>query len=145
MCREPKNPFHPDGCRCSGCSSRGYELGCDETEGKSLSSEDSAWLKRRRDQMEGVVPAEGAATPATQDPADVSNIVDEYQDITTNFGDIMDTPVDDIVARLVKNHDWTPEGAAELVELATKYGWFILRNALALAIALDIEDGTEEL
>jgi hypothetical protein len=80
-----------------------------------------------------------------QDAANVAALVEEYQDITDDFGDIMDTPTDDIAKRLVAEHDWTPEGAAVLMDLVTKYGAFVLRNALALAIALDVEDGTEEL
>jgi hypothetical protein len=80
-----------------------------------------------------------------QDAANVAALVEEYQDITDDFGDIMDTPTDDIAKRLAAEHGWTPEGAAVLMDLVTQYGAFVLRNALALAIALDIEDGTEEL
>ncbi len=36
---------------------------------------------------------------------------------------------------------WTEGGAQELANLARSYGVFMLRNALALAFALDIEDG----
>ncbi|NNM84883.1 MAG: hypothetical protein HKL96_03880 [Phycisphaerales bacterium] len=42
---------------------------------------------------------------------------------------------------LVKKSDWTPEAADELLFLAREYGAFMLRNALALAAALEIEDG----
>lgn len=55
---------------------------------------------------------------------------------------------DDVVRRdselsrcLIKDCDWTPEGAATIIGLAKAYGSSILRNALALAIVLDIEDG----
>lgn len=37
--------------------------------------------------------------------------------------------------------DWTITGAEALVELARQYGSFMLKNALALAMAADIEDG----
>ncbi len=37
--------------------------------------------------------------------------------------------------------DWTKEGAETLAELVQNYGSFILKNALALAIATNIEDG----
>lgn len=45
---------------------------------------------------------------------------------------------------LCKDHDWTDRGAREIVRLANDYGAFMLRNALALAIALDKEDGELE-
>jgi hypothetical protein len=43
---------------------------------------------------------------------------------------------------LVENADWTSEGAHCLCELAERYGAFILRNATALAIVMNQEDGT---
>jgi len=48
---------------------------------------------------------------------------------------------DQLVISLVESADWTAEGAAALAKVAEDYGIFMLRNALALAIALDIEDG----
>jgi len=42
---------------------------------------------------------------------------------------------------LVHQSEWTPEAAAHLVELAQHYGAFMLRNALAVALSLGIEDG----
>ncbi len=38
-------------------------------------------------------------------------------------------------------HDWTDGGARTVVRLANDYGAFMLRNALAVAIALGKEDG----
>jgi hypothetical protein len=46
-----------------------------------------------------------------------------------------------IVAALVNDADWTEPGAREVLHLAKNYGTSILRNALALASALHIEDG----
>lgn len=46
-----------------------------------------------------------------------------------------------LVRSLSIAHDWTDQGAQAIVSLANKYGVFMLRNALALAIALDKEDG----
>jgi len=37
--------------------------------------------------------------------------------------------------------EWTREGAAHVAALAKDYGAFVLRNALALAVVLGIEDG----
>ena len=48
---------------------------------------------------------------------------------------------DRIVSNLSKRHDWTHHGAHAIVCLANEYGAFMLRNALALAIVLEKEDG----
>jgi hypothetical protein len=45
---------------------------------------------------------------------------------------------------LCKYHDWTDCGARAIVSLANEYGSFMLRNALALAVVLDKEDGDLE-
>jgi len=37
--------------------------------------------------------------------------------------------------------EWTRDGAAQVAALACNYGAFVLRNALALALSLGIEDG----
>jgi len=42
---------------------------------------------------------------------------------------------------LASDADWTSEGAEILVVVARRYGTFLLRNALALAFALGVEDG----
>jgi hypothetical protein len=42
---------------------------------------------------------------------------------------------------LCNDHDWTDHGARAIVSLANDYGAFMLRNALALAVVLDKEDG----
>ena len=41
--------------------------------------------------------------------------------------------------------EWTSHGAEEVLFLARQYGSFMLRNALALALALGIEDGKSAL
>jgi hypothetical protein len=46
-----------------------------------------------------------------------------------------------LVRDLCTAHDWTDSGARAVVSLAHDYGAFMLRNALALAIALNKEDG----
>lgn len=46
-----------------------------------------------------------------------------------------------IIKNLTKSADWTPRGASEILSLANNYGAFMLRNALALAVALGKEDG----
>ncbi len=49
----------------------------------------------------------------------------------------------EIVGALTAYSDWTTRGAHELVRLADEYGAFMLRNALAIAVVLDKEDGTQ--
>jgi len=46
-----------------------------------------------------------------------------------------------ITQALVKESDWSEEGAETLLMLVNDYGAFMLRNALALAVALNKEDG----
>ena len=46
-----------------------------------------------------------------------------------------------LTRKLVSSHEWSETGADALASLATKYGAFVLRNVLALAVALEIEDG----
>ena len=48
---------------------------------------------------------------------------------------------DRLVRDLSRSYDWTEHGARAIVSLASRYGAFMLRNALALAVALDKEDG----
>ena len=48
---------------------------------------------------------------------------------------------DRLTQTLSGSGDWTEAGAQSIVSLANQYGAFMLRNALALAIALDKEDG----
>jgi hypothetical protein len=42
---------------------------------------------------------------------------------------------------LTETANWTSKAANELLQLANDYGVFMLRNALALSLALKIEDG----
>jgi hypothetical protein len=48
-----------------------------------------------------------------------------------------------LVEGLSASADWTAQGARELVRLVDDYGAFMLRNALAIAIVLRKEDGTQ--
>jgi hypothetical protein len=48
---------------------------------------------------------------------------------------------DRLIRDLSHAHDWTEHGARVIVSLANEYGAFMLRNATALAIALEKEDG----
>jgi hypothetical protein len=44
--------------------------------------------------------------------------------------------------KLQKEMEWTQEGASQVAALAREYGAFVLRNALALATILGVEDGS---
>jgi hypothetical protein len=46
-----------------------------------------------------------------------------------------------IETKLHNEMEWTQEGAAHVAALARDYGAFVLRNALALALSLGVEDG----
>jgi hypothetical protein len=46
-----------------------------------------------------------------------------------------------VLERLVSEGQWTKSGAQELVHVATLYGHRFLRNACALAKAMEVEDG----
>ena len=48
---------------------------------------------------------------------------------------------DKLIDLLCANGDWTTQGAETLVAIVRNYGSFILRNALALAVVTNIEDG----
>lgn len=70
--------------------------------------------------------------------AEYKNLVDQAEHKSPLHCELS---VDDIVDLLVSQSDWTPQGAAHLVKVATDYGSFVLRNAWALSVAMGIEDG----
>lgn len=63
----------------------------------------------------------------------------EYETIIADLS--AEATDDQIVRALVERGDWTERGAREVLQLARRYGTSILRNALALADAMNIEDG----
>lgn len=72
----------------------------------------------------------------TLDPA-----IQEYAD--TFSTPKREQPIDwkRVEAKLHNEMDWTQDGAEHVASLARDYGAFVLRNALALALSLGIEDG----
>lgn len=73
----------------------------------------------------------------------LDSVITEYRNVATivatkNSGELSE---EGLVGELASAHDWTEQGAQQFVALAQQYGSFILQNALALAIALEIEDG----
>jgi len=71
--------------------------------------------------------------------------IDEYQDTFTDITKYQesshDLPWELVQKRLKCSNGWTREGAGEVIRLVREYGGFMLRNALAVAKVLDIEDG----
>jgi transcriptional regulator with XRE-family HTH domain len=65
-------------------------------------------------------------------------LVGEYRAL---FDALSPTRTRPLERALVAGADWTPEAARHLVLLARDCGTFMLRNAAAIATALDIEDG----
>ncbi len=76
----------------------------------------------------------------------VESTILEYRNLFEPSGEVTDKvlEIERIKSELARNHDWTRRGADALVTLACEYGAFMLRNALALAIVLQKEDGDLE-
>ena len=72
--------------------------------------------------------------------SNVEMLVDEYESILSGLS--IDENETELSHKLRVECDWTEKGANAVVNLAKMYGSFVLRNALAVAIALDIEDGS---
>ncbi len=68
--------------------------------------------------------------------------ISEYDSMANAEGnsDLRNNP-ERLARTLAKDHDWTDRGAEAVAALANEYGAFMLRNALALAIVLNKEDG----
>ena len=78
-------------------------------------------------------------------PGNVKRLAEEYRVLLTQAADRSsehtELDFDAIRRSLVLDAEWTPAAATNLLTLANDYGSFMLRNALALSLALGIEDG----
>ncbi len=74
---------------------------------------------------------------------DATPLVDEYRAIVEESTKKATREIDwnELRRALVQTADWTDDGAAHFALLVRTYGAFVLRNALALAVAAEIEDG----
>lgn len=72
-------------------------------------------------------------------PVMTDTLLSEYDMLIAELGE--NATNEQIVAALVAAHGWTEVGARATLSLARIYGTAILRNALALASAMNIEDG----
>ena len=70
--------------------------------------------------------------------ANVSGLVGEYRALFDGL-DRVETEL--LEQRLISDAEWSTQAAAHLLQLANDYGSFMLRNALAISLALRIEDG----
>ena len=77
----------------------------------------------------------------TNDPP-IENLLSEYKTVVAE-ADLPDSSQfwERLKRQLVSTSEWSDATAEELVMLVRNYGSFVLRNAYALAFALDIEDG----
>ena len=78
----------------------------------------------------------------------LASLTDEYKTYVSEAlrdagGGAVD--VSRLVRSLANSGAWTETGAQVVLGLATRYGAFVLWNALALAQALGIEDGSDGL
>lgn len=73
-----------------------------------------------------------------QKPVDVTSLVEEYRIL---LEDTRCVPSESQERILSCEGDWSRQAASDLLRLARKYGSFMLRNALAISVALEIEDG----
>lgn len=72
-------------------------------------------------------------------PDCVPSFVAEYAALVDCLGP--DPDDEDLCTLLIRHSEWSVRGSATLVMLARRYGTFVLANALALAEAMEIEDG----
>lgn len=70
----------------------------------------------------------------------VKSLTNEYRALIKKSGSAKRRP-DKIEALLASRGDWHPNAAAHLLTIAKENGAFMLSNALALSLALGIEDG----
>jgi len=81
-----------------------------------------------------------------KDTVQLEKTIREYRDILSRIGHTKmqsdNLGWNRIEKELESEADWTAEGAHLILGIARNYGAFVLRNALGLAIALNIEDGS---
>lgn len=72
----------------------------------------------------------------------VTALVDEYRSFFEQAAQSHpNTLPQELEKLLVRDSEWTPIAAEHLLRLANDYGAFMLRNALALSLVLEIENG----
>ena len=69
-------------------------------------------------------------------PENVGLLVEEYRAILENTDSL-----NSLERALIREGDWSPQAATHLLKLSKLYGSFMLRNALAISLVLEVEDG----
>ena len=69
-------------------------------------------------------------------PDNVGSLVEEYRGILEKTDSL-----DSLEGALIREGDWSPQAATHLLKLSKLYGSFMLRNALAISLVLEVEDG----
>ena len=81
--------------------------------------------------------------------ASIDVLLPEYEtfvhEAKNGKSDMGEVAWDRLESLLSEHGSWTVQAAAQIVWLVRRYGAFVLRNALALAIATGIEDGNSRL
>jgi hypothetical protein len=76
----------------------------------------------------------------------LNSLIDEYRALLASslLRDVnCEYDESEILKNLTVSADWSLSGAQEILRLVKEYGTFMLRNALALAVVLDKEDGSK--
>lgn len=76
---------------------------------------------------------------------DINVLIEEYRALLkqslNNTAEPSKNRIEDFKKQLVSEGEWSHRASEHLLNLAINYGSFMLRNALALSLALQIEDG----
>jgi len=76
---------------------------------------------------------------------EIKGLTEEYCALLRQSANNISAPskntIEGIKKQLVNNGKWSHQASEHLLDLAINYGSFMLRNALALSLALQIEDG----
>ncbi len=75
----------------------------------------------------------------------IESLISEYRDTVAHCSAQYQAETlpdhEGLALALAQDHEWTEQGARAIIDLANNYGSFMLKNALALSIALGKEDG----
>ncbi len=71
----------------------------------------------------------------------IESLILEYRDTVAHYQAETLPDYEGLALALAQDHDWTEQGARAIIDLANNYDSFMLKNALALSIALGKEDG----
>jgi hypothetical protein len=76
----------------------------------------------------------------------VDSLIDDYETLLTQKS-LKNSPGEynesEILQELLVSAEWSLSAAREILRLVENYGAFMLRNALAIAVVLGKEDGSE--